>query len=203
MNQLRDNRPLILLIHSDHFIKESPFKNIDVSISKYINEIIIEKKDKSDLYSSLEILQREERLKDDVWFCNKCNNFKSASKKVLIYKSPNYLIIHLKRFHLKNSFFSSKLSSGKNECFIDFPIRNLDLSKIVIGKEKVNSIYDLYGIIEHFGGLSYGHYIAKCKNFGKWYEFNDSKVSLINDDKIVTQNAYILFYKKKGLENEF
>ena len=203
INKLRDNRPLILLIHSDHFIKESPFKNNDILISKYINEIVLEKKEKCDLYYSLDMLKREERLKDDVWFCNKCNSFKSASKTVLIYRSPNYLIIHLKRFNVKNSFFTSKLYSEKNECFIEFPIRNLDLSKTVIGKEKGNSFYDLYGVIEHFGGLSHGHYIAKCKNFGKWYEFNDNKVSLIKTDKIVTQNAYILFYKKKGLENEF
>ena len=203
INKLRDNRPLILLIHSDHFIKQSLFKNKDILINEYINEEVIEKKEKSNLYGSLNIFKREERLNDDVWFCNKCNNFKSASKKLSINKSPNYLIIHLKRFNIKNSLFSNKLSSEKNDCFIDFPIKNFDLSNNVDGKDKGNSIYDLYGVIEHYGRLSYGHYIAKCKNFGKWYEFNDDRVCLINTDKIVTQNAYILFYKKKGLENEF
>jgi ubiquitin carboxyl-terminal hydrolase 4/11/15 len=31
----------------------------------------------------------------------------------------------------------------------------------------------------HFGGLGGGHYTATCKNFedGKWYNYDDSRVS--------------------------
>ena len=81
-------------------------------------------------------------------------------------------------------------------------LNNFDLSDYVIGPNKKKAIYNLYGVVEHFGSLSQGHYIAKCKNFGKWYLFNDQECDEINDN-IVSKNAYLLFYKRKGLENEF
>jgi ubiquitin C-terminal hydrolase len=60
----------------------------------------------------------------------------------------------------------------------------------------------LYGIIEHNGNLDMGHYIAKCKNNREWVEFNDSNVD-VNSDNIVNNNAYVLFYIKKGLKDDF
>ena len=115
-----------------------------------------------------------------------------------IYRAPNYLIIHLKRFKLKTGLFSN---NNKNNIFIDFPIFDLDLSDYVI--EKNNVFYDLYAIIEHFGDLDMGHYIAKCKNNNEWIEYNDSNVEIINSNNIVNNNAYVLFYKKKGLKDDF
>ena len=202
MNKLKDGRPFIILIHSEHFINNSAYKNEDLSIEKHISEVILEKKEKPNLYGCLDMFEREEKLKEDTWYCNKCKSLKSANKQVSIYRLPNYLIIHFKRFNVKNSVLTGKLLSEKNNTFIDYPIKELDLSNNVIGN-KDNCIYNLYGVIEHFGGLSYGHYIAKCKNLGKLFEFNDDKVKEINSDKIVTQNAYVLFYKRKDLENEF
>ena len=58
-------------------------------------------------------------------------------------------------------------------------------------------VYDLYAISNHFGTLSGGHYTAYCKNAinGKFYEFDDTSVSPIEDAKIATNAAYVLFYK--------
>lgn len=38
--------------------------------------------------------------------------------------------------------------------------------------------YELFGVCNHYGVLSSGHYTAYCKNFmnNKWYEFNDNKI---------------------------
>ena len=47
-----------------------------------------------------------------------------------LYKVPNYLIIHLKRF--KNSTFQAE----KNVLKINFPLKNLDLSNYVQNKSK-------------------------------------------------------------------
>ena len=60
-------------------------------------------------------------------------------------------------------------------------------------------IYDLFAVANHVGGLHGGHYFAYCKNNidGDWYEFNDSHVDKIDKNKIVTENAYVLFYKRK------
>jgi len=37
-------------------------------------------------------------------------------------------------------------------------------------------IYDLYGVVNHYGSLNSGHYTACCYNNDKksWFDFNDS-----------------------------
>ena len=72
-------------------------------------------------------------------------------------------------------------------------------------------IYDLYGVINHKGSLSEGHYIAQCYNEAKdkWYNYDDKhadetfkgmgKTNITElKFKIVTSSAYILFYKSRG-----
>ena len=105
-----------------------------------------------------------------------------------IYSLSEVLIIHLKRFR----------NNRKIENFVDFPIENLDLTKYLHNK-KEKYIYDLFGVSNHSGSLNGGHYYAYCKNWkdGEWYEFNDSHVSKIDNKKIVSDNAYVLFYKRK------
>ena len=74
---------------------------------------------------------------------------------------------------------------------------SLDLSEYCIGYDKHKSHFNLFGICNHIGSSNGGHYYSYCKNQnGKWYEFNDSNVKEISDDKLVTNNAYCLFYRK-------
>lgn len=80
-----------------------------------------------------------------------------------LYKLPNILIIHLKRFlknESENSFFRN--ISRKITEKVDFPLRSLDLSQYLINEEenKDDWIYDLYGVSNHFGKLHGGHYTA-------------------------------------------
>ena len=201
INQFQNNRPLILLFESEYFINESAYINSDMLIKNYIPIPLLENAEKTSLYNSLESFKEDEKLNDNGWYCNKCKEHTQAIKKLNIYRAPNYLIIHLKRFRIRNGIKGQQFGR-KNEVFISYPINNFDLSDYVIGPNKKKAIYNLYGVVEHFGSLSQGHYIAKCKNFGKWYLFNDQECDEINDN-IVSKNAYLLFYKRKGLENEF
>jgi ubiquitin C-terminal hydrolase len=61
--------------------------------------------------------------------------------------------------------------------------------------------YDLYGIINHYGSLSMGHYISVIKNLedNKWYQYDDSHRALISEDQIQKEAAYILFYVRKDV----
>ena len=61
-------------------------------------------------------------------------------------------------------------------------------------------LYELIGVIEHRGGMGAGHYTAKCKNeiTQKWYNFDDEHVSEETEQNILSDNAYILFYKRKN-----
>ena len=61
-------------------------------------------------------------------------------------------------------------------------------------------LYDLYAVSNHFGSLSFGHYTAYCKNplSGKWYDYNDSSVSVLDSvDEVVSNASYVLYYKRR------
>mmetsp|Transcript_42854 Transcript_42854/g.41177 ORF Transcript_42854/g.41177 Transcript_42854/m.41177 type:complete len:139 (+) Transcript_42854:1457-1873(+) len=73
--------------------------------------------------------------------------------------------------------------------------------------EQGDYIYELYSVLVHSGGAMGGHYYAYIKSFedGKWYNFNDSIVSQIQEDDISRvfgdmgggcATAYMLMYKQ-------
>jgi ubiquitin carboxyl-terminal hydrolase 4/11/15 len=113
---------------------------------------------------------KEEILSEmDTWFCPRCKEHRRASKKFELWKTPDILIMHLKRFS------SGGFRRDKIDVLVDFPIEGLDLSSRVLetqdGKDEV---YDLIAVDDHWGGLGGGHYTAFAKNFvdGQWYEYN-------------------------------
>ena len=69
----------------------------------------------------------------------------------------------------------------------------------VVGYKKENYKYELYGVCNHSGGVSGGHYTSYVKNAnGKWYHYNDTSVTEVNNkESIVSPKAYVLFYRKK------
>ena len=119
-------------------------------------------------------------------------------KNIIFWSLPDILVITLKRFSNMNR---------KNKSLIDFPLYDLDLSKYVVGYNKSSYVYDLYGVCNHSGGVSGGHYTAHVKNAnGNWYNFNDTNVSRISENKIVSTMAHIVFFTVKYhklLYNEF
>ena len=59
-------------------------------------------------------------------------------------------------------------------------------------------------MINHYGNLSFGHYISIVKNFqdGKWYKYDDSARIPIPEEQIQKDFAYILFYVRKDLAHK-
>lgn len=84
---------------------------------------------------------------------------------------------------------------------MDYPLRGLDMREYVISlKDEPNPVYyDLYGVSNHYGSLGGGHYTASCLNHidNKWYYFNDSSVSRKDEDDVVSNAAYLLFYRRR------
>ena len=153
------------------------------------------------LYDCLNLFNSEEILEgDNEWYCNICKMHRDVNKKMDIFKTPYYLIIQLKRFKQDNEMgqrsFFNLFSSNKNSSLVSFPINDLDLSKYIVSKEKQGKKYKLIGVINHYGGSSFGHYTAYCLNDGQWFEYNDDSVSLINENNIISSAAYVLFYKR-------
>ena len=182
------------------------------------------------LYNCIELFLKEETLtNDNKWFCPNCKDHQETKQKFYLYKCPPYLIIQLKRFKSscntveyvqektqkskKNkkkkkrphyeSYSSFIPQNQKNGVKISYPVNNLDLSKYVIGPDKSKASYDLYGVVQHYGDVFFGHYTSMCKNdiTQKWYEYNDSRVTEIKDKTEIEDNqaAYLLFYKLNNI----
>ncbi|KAJ6252680.1 ubiquitin carboxyl-terminal hydrolase [Anaeramoeba flamelloides] len=135
--------------------------------------------------------------KKDMVFCKNCKAHTQAEKKMDVWVLPTILIIHLKRFEYENQM-RSKITE-----FINFPLQ-IDLAEIVQGGKGNGYVYNLYAVSNHSGVASAGHYTAMCrnKNDKKWYNFNDSWVSQIDDNKIQSSEAYLLFYQRKQIETK-
>ncbi|KAH0556058.1 hypothetical protein GP486_006003, partial [Trichoglossum hirsutum] len=139
---------------------------------------------------------KEEILSEnDAWYCPRCKEHRRASKTFELWKSPDVLVIHLKRFSANRGF------RDKIDVLVEFPTEGLDLTKRVALKEDGKEmIYDLFAVDNHYGGLGGGHYTAIAKNFfdGQWYEYNDSSVSRKTPESAVTAAAYLLFYRRRS-----
>ncbi|KAA8550136.1 hypothetical protein F0562_001848 [Nyssa sinensis] len=145
------------------------------------------------LYKCLEAFLKEEPLgPEDMWYCPSCKKHCQASKKLDLWRLPEILVIHLKRFSY------SRFLKNKLETYVDFPVHNLDLSTYIAYKKGQSSnCYMLYAVSNHYGSMGGGHYTAFVHHGGdRWYDFDDSHVSPISEDKIKTSAAYVLFYRR-------
>eukprot|EP00061_Rhincodon_typus_P017644 g46424.t1 len=151
------------------------------------------------LFTKPEVLAPEE-----AWYCPKCKQHREASKQLMLWWLPNVLIIQLKRFSFRNFIWRDKIND-----MVEFPIRNLDLSKFCIGVKDVRQppIYDLYAVINHYGGMIGGHYTAYArlpndKNSQRsdvgWRLFDDSTVTTVDESQVVARHAYVLFYRRRN-----
>lgn len=146
------------------------------------------------LYTCLEAFLREEPLvPDDMWFCPQCKEMRQASKKLDLWRLPEVLVIHLKRFSYSRSM------KHKLETFVNFPIRDFDLTNYVAHKNSSRrQLYELYALTNHYGGMGSGHYTAHIKllDENRWYNFDDSHISPINEEEVKSAAAYVLFYRR-------
>ncbi|VVB11856.1 unnamed protein product [Arabis nemorensis] len=145
------------------------------------------------LFSCLEAFLAEEPLgPDDMWYCPGCKEHRQANKKLDLWKLPDILVVHLKRFTFSRYF------KNKIDTFVNFPIHDLDLSKYVKNKDGQSYLYELYAISNHYGFMGDGHYtaFAKLMDENEWYDFNDSHVSGVNESELKTSAAYVLFYQR-------
>lgn len=145
------------------------------------------------LYKCLEAFLKEEPLgPEDMWYCPNCKKHQQATKKLDLWRLPEILVIHLKRFSY-NRFLKDKL-----ETFVDFPVDDFDLSSYIVQKDaRVSNHYKLYAVSNHYGVMGGGHYTAFAQHgHDCWYEFDDSHVYPLREDQIKTPAAYVLFYRR-------
>jgi len=163
-----------------------------------------------DLSDCLQAFAKEEKLRaSEAWYCSACKAHMEATKKFDLWKLPDILVIHLKRF-VYDSYRRDKI-----DAYVDFPLQNLDLSPFMVGNSNgvgagaaarsggkaPSSVYDLYAVSNHYGGMGGGHYTAYARNLinQRWYDLDDSSVTpLQSPEQCKTNAAYVLFYRRRG-----
>ena len=202
----------------------------------------------------------------DNWYCPRCKDFQPDAKQSLVlWRLPDILTIHMKRFR------SSQKWREKINTKVNFPLTGLDMRKWCHGESPVlqkdeygdSYVYDLIGVLNHYGGMTGGHYVATCKAtpcskdgreevaydfngagttmpiasegepgaptgwkaFGRpkvevnenkvaaeamakfqgksveplWLQFDDEVVEPIPPKSVLTESAYVLFYRRRRL----
>eukprot|EP00606_Chrysophyceae_sp_TOSAG23-5_P001575 GSChrysophyteH2.ASY1.ANO1.865.1 assembled CDS len=121
--------------------------------------------------------------KGNEWQCSECKKKVLATKRFKVLNAPNVLVLHLKRF----TYGLDKISRH-----IEFDLK-LEINDSV-GRNK----YSLYAVLVHHGGSAHsGHYTsyAMASN-GQWYHYDDSSVSMVSVQAVLSQKAYVLFYSR-------
>jgi ubiquitin C-terminal hydrolase len=134
--------------------------------------------------------QQDER---NMWDCEGCEQKVKALQQTKIYKSPKYLILHLKRF--QHIVHNGKVNIFKVGNLVGYD-EKINIKQQMIKNSDNNTTYKLVGGINHIGRYEGGHFTSFSKNNDKWYNFNDDRVNEINCKDIpISPNAYMLIYK--------
>ena len=173
-------------------VYKTDFKNVKIKKKKNNKNISTSSNSTITLGDCLKNFSKEEKLEaGNEWYCPKCKKHTLATKKMELYYLPKILIICFKRF-MRESY-----RWRKNEQLVDFPINNLNMGDYMIGPDKEHSKYNLFAVSQHYGSTAFGHYTAVCKNFNKWYSYNDSSVHPCSENDARSSAAYVLFYRRE------
>lgn len=120
--------------------------------------------------------------------CDRCKGRHDAEKSLSLSQPPDVLCVHLKRFSYHN-VWGSKVST-----YVEFPMEGLDMSRWLEPAATAApqpAVYDLASVVVHMGGMSGGHYVCYAKNRlnGKWYEFDDTRVTAVSVDDVKNLQA--------------
>ena len=187
---IRKKYKLILYITKKEYIQ--PFNEI---------ASILSTKDNTDnktptLTDSLIHFSLHEKLeKENEYFCPNCKRNVNAYHKSDIFYMPPYLIISIKRF-VRNYLSKTKVQLLKKNDSLNYNIDYIDFDKFVSGPKNPKNVYTLYAVNQHSGSNEGGHYCSACKNFGKWYMYDDHAVFPCDDDMLCVPEGYLLFYRR-------
>ncbi|CAM9576922.1 unnamed protein product [Choristocarpus tenellus] len=148
--------------------------------------------------------------------CDACAAPMAKTKQMSFCSLPRVLVLHLKRF--------DALADKKIEDFVRFPARDLDMGRYLTGwsdgvpnannpltkggegKEGGGGApppflpYDLFAVVNHTGTMSQGHYTAFVREVGRWFRFDDTWVTEVDEEEVLGSKAYILFYMRRGAD---
>lgn len=165
------------------------------SVMPYDRSIAIrepeEKLDMS-LHTCLKCFSAPDKLeRTSLWFCPRCKKRVRAIAKLDIWSVPDVLILHLKRFVVKDGIVKKVSAKIDYDC-------EIEMSQYVVGPQKNESLkYKLFAVIQHLGTMNAGHYISTIRSTDdEWWTYNDDAVYQTQAQNIKSEYAYVLLYKR-------
>lgn len=118
-----------------------------------------------------------------------------AKKDLRLYRLPEVLVLHLKRFHYTLTGGSLKLHKP-----VVFEA-NLRLKGGIVAEDspdRNNAEYRLVATVSHHGrNMTGGHYTADVlQGEGRWLRFNDAVVDMVSEKTVLLEKPYLLFYQR-------
>ncbi|GER34669.1 ubiquitin carboxyl-terminal hydrolase [Striga asiatica] len=159
-------------------------------------DLSLEIEDADNLLTALQSFTKVEIIEDleTKFTCEKCKEHVSIEKKLSFDQSPTVALFQLKRFKNDGCFVH------KMDKHVEFPLE-LDLQPFMLGGNNISMElkYVLYAVVVHVGLASTsGHYYCFIRlSPGTWCKFDDSKVVLVSENYVLSQEAYILYYAKE------
>lgn len=167
-------------------IKPESFFVLDVPVA--CNNITF-----TSLYECMDQFTKPEILDgDNAWLNDNTKQKESVHKQIKFWNFPPVLVIKMNRF--------SQDGMRRLNHMITFPVDELNLTKYVCGYNASSYIYELYGLCNHIGSVTGGHYTAFVRNVDNvWLHYNDRTVEVVdNPEFMISPAAYCLFYRKKN-----
>lgn len=98
------------------------------------------------------------------WRCPVCKKDREGRQSMTLWNLPDILTFHMKRFNA-SSRWREKITTR-----VDFPLTGLNMrewcakeSPQYMDSNEEDFVYDLVGVVNHYGGMTGGHYVATCK----------------------------------------
>jgi ubiquitin carboxyl-terminal hydrolase 36/42 len=134
---------------------------------------------------------------DNKVMCAPCGKKQPVAKGLRLATAPSILVCHLKRFAF--DVFGRMVRLNKH---VHFPLR-LEIGDYMSRVNKAKPPpYELVGVLVHQGrSCDSGHYLAYVKCQNEWYKANDSVVSKVDMETVMSQQAYILLYEVAGMRS--
>lgn len=100
----------------------------------------------------------------DNWKCPHCKKFREGRQSMSLWRLPDLLTFHIKRFNM-SARWREKITTKVN-----FPLTGFDMSEWCLEDSPAmqydppdSHVYDLIGVVNHYGSMTGGHYVAACK----------------------------------------
>lgn len=129
--------------------------------------------------------------------CEHCKTKSRSYRKTQLWRSPDILIICLKRYQPVS--VNGNWVYVKNEHEVTVPLK-LNIHPYISVEREKNLNYKLFGVANHVGNLNYGHCFSYVKNNEDWFMFNDQQVKKLSLDEISKPSncCYLLFYQRES-----